>query len=949
MAVVINGVEITRGGTVSGGGLSEMEVVALILANATKLTIADAFPADPQSGYIHIFSETTNSISYVDTADNPVTAREGDFAQYDGTKWVRIFHFRSVIEALITAATNSLFSVQFGATLPAASASNANDFYVFLSNVASVSWQDSAGNPLTSASQGDVGRYDATDGWVRIGNLGVPNISDLSIYAARGERVSFQALSGVDRTPVDAPLQTSNAISTVYGGGNPVMLGSASGANAFTVRRRGAYLVRFNGTLDLAGSGSGARRSQPRVILSSGGSEVLDVFANYHRAGSNENDRRFSGLGLLIVPSDNYVISVQVENDIDNQAADFNLDAGWMLDFAPLGVQGEKGDGNLYEFATATAYAVDTLLYATVGTMVQYYRVVNAIAATNTDDLATLVTSRDIVLVTRPDTPKIQFALDFPSNPESFDIVVFNDDVDSGLDYFDVDLTTPLSSAKAGDVVQYFDFGLGTTGWYKQPFSLAPTDLTDILRRLALLELPEDTNPISAFGPEWVRSPLLDQMTPAPVPGAIIKYTTERWNIDSLIPAAQEAFDVPAYDATTSAEIDYGIELPIDYEPPDNQIGWWLIAFTGPNQGHRPLFLPLQGHTDTQADRLYVADEVDDADDQGHLPYFEVYWNKVENDGGKIRLHLALADNGVSLPLNTTISLFPAWLTGNFTAGPGSGATGGGSGSIAFVTEDLIQLTQWIRSTTEPADPANVTYNPSNGDFEGFPETGWTSSVAGTTGSDQLWMATGTLTRNEDGTWNILDDWTVMSAASSLVRFYNSETGQYQDHAAGFVSFAEIYTLDNGWVAIPMTGRNIIYEGEVSDVAGVTLPSIYLYRIDRLRFDLVNGNQRGTAEISGYAIWGDSPHVISDGATITNKNVANAETLLLRWGTTGITDIQRIGSNSPVLGGGFESGILLNFYRDNQNRLRDFVKFSNEGYATVTTHDIHLTITAFTR
>ena len=822
---------------------------------------------------------------------------------------------------------------------------------VFLENVASgLSWKDFDGSDRPgSAEKGDVAQRVILNNnleWVYIGNIGTPDASTLALLAARVERVAFDAVSQVGSTRKDAPIQSSNGIAVAHGNAGVRVLGSAIGANAFTVVSRGVYIVRVSGTMDIRGNQT--RRVTPDFILSSGGTDVLEIIGHYHRTDSNDNDQHFNGMGLLIVPTNNYVVSVQVANHLTANAGTFNLDAGWRLDVAPIGAKGDRGDGNLYQFSTGTAYAANTLLYATVGSFTQYYRVVNAIADTNTDDLATLVTSGDIVLVTRPDTPKFQFALDFPSNPESFDIIVFNDDVDSGLDYFDVDLTTQLTSAKAGDVAQYYDFGFGTTGWYKQPFSLAPTDLTDILRRLALLEVPTETNPINAFGPEWARSPELSALTPAPVAGAFVKYRSDRWTPIATVQAAVDALVVPAHDATTSPQIDYAFDLPIDYEAPENQIGWWLVATEGEDRGHSPLLLPLAGEVNPEAERLEIRDAAADATSDGDLPYFEVYWEKLVSESGVSRLRLALGDNGVSIPSGVTVSLYPAFLAGNFTSG-GSQQQDPGTGSIAFVTEDLIQLTQWIRSTTEPAEPRDVTYIPSSGDFEGFVETGWANSVAGTTGADQLWMATGTLTRNEDGTWNQLTEWTVMSEGSSLIRFYNSETGQYQDHAAGFVSFAEIYTLDRGWVSIPISGRNIIYQGEVSDVAGVTLPSIYLYRIDRLRFDLVNGNQRGSAEISGYAIWGDSPHVISDGATITNKNAANAETLLLRWGTTGITDIQRIGSNSPVLGGGFESGILLNFYRDNQNRLRDFVKFSNEGYATITTHDIHLTITAFTR
>ena len=837
----------------------------------------------------------------------------------------------------------------FGDSLPSDAVQGSN--VVFLEAVASgLSWKDFDGtNRPGSAEKGDVAQRVILNNnleWVYLGNIGTPDASSLALLAARVERVAFDAVSQVGSTRKDAPIQSSNGIAVAHGNAGLSVLGSATGANAFTVLNRGVYICRFSGSMDMRGSGT--RRVTPKFILTSGGTDVLEVIGHYHRTSNNENNRHFNGMGMLIVPTNNYVVSVQAVNNLTADAGTFNLDDGWRLDVAPIGVKGDKGEGKLQAFATGTGYEVDTIVYGDVGSFRQYYQVTSAILDTNADDLATLIAAGTLRLISRPTTTKVTTELAFPDNPESFDINVFPADVDSGLDYFDTDLTTQLTSASLGDVVQYLDFGLGITGWYKLDFSWASTDLTDILQRLALLEAPEATNPINAFGPEWARSPEIGALTPTPVAGAFIKYGTDRWTPIATVQAAVDALVVPAHDATTSPQIDYAFDLPIDYEAPEHQIGWWLVASEGTERGHSPLFLPLAGEVNPEAERLEIRDAAADATSDGDLPYFEVYWEKLVSESGVSRLRLALADNGVSIPSGVVVSFYPAFLAGNFTSG-GSQQQDPGTGSIAFVTEDLIQLTQWIRSTTEPAEPRDVTYIPSSGDFEGFVETGWANSVADTTGSDQLWMATGTLTRNEDGTWNQLTEWTVMSEASSLIRFYNSETGQYQDHASGFISFAEIYTLDRGWVSIPIVGRNLIYDGDVTESAWVTLPSIYLYRIDRLRFNITHGNQRASVEMSGYALWGDSPHVISDGQTILHKQNANSETFLIRWGTTGIATIQRIGSNTPPETESFDGGILCNIYRDDQNRLRDFVKFSNYGYTAVSPHSIKLQIIAFTR
>ena len=313
---------------------------------------------------------------------------------------------------------------------------------------------------------------------------------------------------------------------------------------------------------------------------------------------------------------------------------------------------------------------------------------------------------------------------------------------------------------------------------------------------------------------------------------------------------------------------------------------------------------------------------------------------------------IRLSGIGLALPANASVRVHLAVSAngGSMLSQVQDSPSGSGQSGIVYVSPSIIQLTQWIRSTGRPGDPGIVDYVSGDGTFEGFPDRNWSLTVP--TGSDPLWMATGTLVRQPTGDWTVLTPnlWVITAEASSRIEFWNSLTSQWQAiNEGGYITTARIWSAEHGWQSIPITGHNLVFDGSVSENAETSVPQVRLYEIDRLRFELSSGHLAGTAEISGQSLFGSSFNLISETSAVRNRLVQTAETLAMRIGTTGIVSVQRIALNSVNALSSLDGGILFNFYKTADGKLDRFARVGEFGLFTTTPNRPRLTITAISR
>ena len=157
-------------GAAGAAGLSRSQVLALIRANAgSGYTIGRAFPPSPAIGAIHFFSEDNiTGLDWKDSdgsTDRTTPAYEGNMARWNGTDWVFLYNFRTLIERLARTAVTTTDFTAAGA-LPASP--KTGDIHLFITGVTSPDWKNSDGTDRTNnAEAGEIARYDGTD-WIFI-------------------------------------------------------------------------------------------------------------------------------------------------------------------------------------------------------------------------------------------------------------------------------------------------------------------------------------------------------------------------------------------------------------------------------------------------------------------------------------------------------------------------------------------------------------------------------------------------------------------------------------------------------------------------------------------------------------------------------------------------------------------------------------------------------------
>lgn len=277
---------------------------------------------------------------------------------------------------------------------------------------------------------------------------------------------------------------------------------------------------------------------------------------------------------------------------------------------------------------------------------------------------------------------------------------------------------------------------------------------------------------------------------------------------------------------------------------------------------------------------------------------------------------IRLVGVGKALPANATVQVRLA-VSGNTSSSSGQSGQSGGQTGVIFITQNLIQITQWIRSASEPADPGTVTYDASAGTFSGLGQNGW-SQTRPTAGTDPYWTATVTLARGSDGTWSSGTDWVITAATSSLIQFRNYSTNAWEAAPSDTMSMMRIWT--NGvWREIPLATNNLLFETDVNDNELLTLASpVSVSDIEYLRFDVAQGNTRITARISMDMLAGVDRDQLQEhqGAMEATRSDLNRTMVFLldRWGFGGcmVVGTQNISQRDYSQAGGAYFNFFVN-------------------------------------
>ena len=360
-------------------------------------------------------------------------------------------------------------------------------------------------------------------------------------------------------------------------------------------------------------------------------------------------------------------------------------------------------------------------------------------------------------------------------------------------------------------------------------------------------------------------------------------------------------------------------------------MGFVVVAYEGDTKVS-DTFLPFGAAEPDPTGQSQAYDSKVISWDNGEIVYVSYYHDNAAGDT------ISLRGAGVALPANASVRVLLAVAAGGNTGDSDQQQDDGRSG-VSYVSPSFIQLTQWRRSSSEPSAPAEVEYVPANGSFTGFPDLAW--DILPPSGSDPLWIATGTLGKRPDDSWTVItpDRWVITAEASSRIEFYNALTSMYQNASApGFITAMRFWTTARDWEHIPIVGIHRAFDAELPAAgAEVSLPQIRLYEIDRLRFDFIDGAISGTAEISGVALFGDNFDALSHTADVADRTVQNSQSIVLRFGTSGVCSVQRVAGNgvptSAPSGFGIDGGFIFNLYSTSDNKLDKLSIVSRFGIA----------------
>lgn len=179
----------------SNTGETQRLLVRQILSKATAVTIGDAFPANPATGSIHYFSRHVTGLTWKsESGGNLTEAYEGNVGRYDGTDWVFIYNFRSLIEALIFH-----FSTKVGFIVSLPTNPLNNDVYVLLLDV------DEITDGTLVGKRNDVWQYFTSPSptWLKLGSIGGSTAGETFTTALKNKLDGIEPQAKDDQTGVE--------------------------------------------------------------------------------------------------------------------------------------------------------------------------------------------------------------------------------------------------------------------------------------------------------------------------------------------------------------------------------------------------------------------------------------------------------------------------------------------------------------------------------------------------------------------------------------------------------------------------------------------------------------------------------------------------------------------------------------------------------------------------
>ena len=851
---------------------------------------------------------------------------------------------------------------------------------------------------VTSANTGDLFKFSsANTRWLRQYQIPTTQVSGNNpVFAARAEQVFFNANTNVGSTDQDADLRTADPIVTRYptGGSTPILVSAVNGdANAIQILKSGVYYVHLDGTGTAEGSGS-TRRVLPRIRFYLGETLFGEVDDHYHRTTNTNNALVMSGDGVLYVPNDNLVLTMQIGNEITANGNAFNASANWSLTFSPLGVEGDQGERGRFDisiYQNVASNAVPTTA-PTGGTFTYETGVLSDVPSGWSQTPTTPTgTQRTVKAIT---------TIDYSNRSGATESVTWSAPIPEtgapGADGSGADLLFGAYANGAIPVNRIVTFG-GNIYWTTANIPSDNTDDPTENSNFRQLDIGSDNDLVGAIlvGTTTLRlstrggssidislpsggtSTLSEPNIPATDPtvdGTLLFLNADVMTFTVGKTVRNEADDG---DVTTGLEGDCykwilgetkwvrqfqgaGIyeTMPLDEADTEGNLvatsatlptvaqttaftGAWRIttelsgvtsrggilqglprlrpstsvfglsvsAYEGDTKVGETFFtLGAYGpDPDSTVGLSYSAKPL--AFDNGEVIMVDYYHD--DDNGDSIRL----SGVGDVLPASATVQVRLA-ISGNASPSGQSGQSGGQTG-VSFITQNLIQITQWIRSSSAPADPGTVSYDSTAGTFSGLGQNGW-SRERPASGTDPYWTATVSLVRGSDGVWSDGTDWVITAANSSLIQFRNYATNAWEAAPSDTMSMMRIWT-DGVWREIPLSTNNLLFETDPNDNELLTLASpVSVSDIEYLRLDVEQGQTRITTRISMDMLAGVNRDQLQEhqGAMEATRSELNRTMVFLldRWGFGGcmVVGSQNISQRDYSQAGGAYFNFFVN-------------------------------------
>ena len=255
------------------------------------------------------------------------------------------------------------------------------------------------------------------------------------------------------------------------------------------------------------------------------------------------------------------------------------------------------------------------------------------------------------------------------------------------------------------------------------------------------------------------------------------------------------------------------------------------------------------------------------------------------------------------------------------------------SSGTSPITPNLIQLTQWIRSNTEPSSPGVARISEA-GHYVNFPYTGWSATIP--TGTDPLWMATSHILRDAGGSWGTSAAWTVVASSSSRIQYFDTATNTWTNTPSGTSGSARLWITGEGWRSIALSNVYTIWEQWIRSTTyrQTSTALIPLSHLEGLRFDVRQGYWSGSPFLSMRSHAGDYRNLWPLGPpTSTTATARNSQTVLVTWDEYGFISAMVCGFSTVRERATEGGGCFMNFFRNSSNQMTHITMFGDYGLA----------------